>query len=483
MTVYILLEVALTAKTDQTLEHRWQKLSHYSIERAADMVIWFSSEGRIIRANETTVKVTGYAATELKQMHIYDLNPTFTKKDWPEHWQRLKEKGVFTRETLIETKAGQQISVEVKNNLIEFENQEYSVSFIRDITERKIANDRLREALMEVETLKNQLQAENVYLQSEIKQNHNFEKIIGKSEPIRLALEKVTLVAGTDATVLILGETGTGKELFARAVHHFSKRQRRPLIKVDCATLPASLIESELFGHEKGAFTGALEQRLGRFELADGGTIFLDEIGDLPLELQGKLLRVLQDSEFERLGGSRPIPVDVRVIAATNRDLESAVKSGKFRQDLYFRLNVFPILLPPLRGRQEDIPHLIEQFKIKHSQRINKPIHTISKSFLNALKAYHWPGNVRELEHIIERAIILSQNGVLEGSELPLVSDSVAEVHELPTLDEAQRRHILKTLKLTHWRVSGEKGAARLLGMKSPTLVARMKKLGIRRPV
>ena len=339
----------------------------------------------------------------------------------------------------------------------------------------------LKAALEEVEELKNRFQEENIYLQQEIKLSHNFEEIITRSENFGKLLEEVEQVAATDATVLILGETGTGKELLARAVHSASKRKDRPLVKVNCAALPANLIESELFGHEKGAFTGALSRRSGRFELADGGTIFLDEIGDLPLELQAKFLRVLQEEEFERLGGTNTIKVDVRVIAATNRDLEEAVARGDFREDLFYRLNVFPIVSPSLRERKEDIPLLVEHFVEKYGAKIGKKIATVPHEVMDALQAYDWPGNVRELENIVERAVIISRGTQLElGNWLSKTTPSPG-TSSIPTLEEKEREHILEVLELTDGRVRGEGGAAEILGMKPTTLDARMKKLEIER--
>ena len=339
----------------------------------------------------------------------------------------------------------------------------------------------LQEALEEIEKLKNRLQAENVYLQEEIKLEHNFEEIISKSDALRNILRKVEQVASTDATVLILGETGTGKELIARAVHNISARRERPLVKVNCAALPANLIESELFGHEKGAFTGALAHKIGRFELADGGTVFLDEIGDLPLEMQVKMLRILQEGEFERLGNPSTIKVDVRVIAATNRDLEKALENGDFREDLYYRLNVFPITSPPLRERKDDIPLLVNHFIMKYGAKTGKKIESAPQKVMDTLKAYHWPGNVRELENVIERAMIISRGKQLElGDWLPVTSVS-SDASNISTLEELEREHILEVLELTGWQVSGEKGAANILGLKPTTLDSRMKKLGIKR--
>jgi transcriptional regulator with GAF, ATPase, and Fis domain len=307
---------------------------------------------------------------------------------------------------------------------------------------------------------------------------------------MQVVFEKLSLVAPTDATVLILGETGTGKELIARALHNLSPRQGRPLIKVNCAALPAQLIESELFGHEKGSFTGAIEQRIGKFELAQKGTIFLDEIGELPLELQAKLLRVLQEKEIERLGGKKTLPVDVRIIAATNRNIEQEVKEGRFRSDLYYRLNVFPVRLPALRERREDIPLLAVHFAEKYARKMGKPLGSIANTSLQQLLAYNWPGNIRELEFLVERATILARNGVLEievpRQVAPSQSSSAqagkVELEPLPvkSLQEAERDYIVEALKRTKGQVRGAGGAAELLQINPSTLVARIAKLGIK---
>ena len=353
--------------------------------------------------------------------------------------------------------------------------------YASDITERKHAEEALRKALNEIEQLKNRLQAENIYLQEEIKIQHNFEEIIGAGAALKKSLRKVEQVASTDSTVLILGETGTGKELLARAVHNLSDRRDRPLVKVNCAALPANLIESELFGHEKGAFTGAVARKIGRFELADGGTIFLDEIGDLSLELQSKLLRVLQEGEFERVGNPQTTKVDVRIISATNRDLEKAIEDGSFREDLYYRLNVFPIQSPPLRERKEDIPILARHFIKKFAIRTGKKIETVPQKVMDALQGYHWPGNVRELEKIIERAVIISTGKQLKLEDWLKKTVVSSKASHVSTLEELEREHILEVLELARWRVSGESGAAKVLGLKPTTLEARMKKLSIQR--
>lgn len=352
---------------------------------------------------------------------------------------------------------------------------------IQDITERMEAVQGLRDALIEIKELKNRLEAEKAYLQEEIKLKYNYENIIGSSDELRYTLYKVEQIAPTDTAVIILGETGTGKELIARAIHGSGPRKNRAFLKVNCATLPLNLMESELFGHEKGSFTGAIERRLGRFEVADGATIFLDEIGELPLELQTKLLRVIQDGEFERVGSSRTLKVDVRMIAATNRNLEEEVHKGRFRKDLWYRLNIFPITVPPLRSRIEDIPLLVKFIVDKVSKKLGKSIDYIPKNVMNALQNYHWPGNVRELEHVIERAVINSSE-----SKLRLMDNLVNRQKDLTTppktLETVERDHIVQTLEETRWKVSGKNGASEILGLNPSTLRARMRKLGIRKP-
>ncbi len=336
-------------------------------------------------------------------------------------------------------------------------------------------------AYEEIARLRVKLEEENRYLQEEIKSDHNFEEIVGQSRAIKEVFKAIEAVAPAGATVLITGETGTGKELVARALHNLSPRRGKALIKLNCAALPAGLIESELFGHEKGAFTGAIARKIGRFELAHGGTLFLDEIGDLPLELQPKLLRVLQEGEFERIGASHTTTVDVRVVAATNRDLETAVQGNRFRSDLYYRLNVFPIRVPPLRERTEDIPLLVRYLTLKYGHRLGKRISNVPPAILEVLQTYSWPGNVRELENVIERATILSAGAELDLGWWPMTAGGRGRAGGTRTLEEVERDHIRAVLELTGWRVSGERGAAGQLGIKPTTLEARMKKLGITR--
>ena len=352
-----------------------------------------------------------------------------------------------------------------------------------DISERKRMEKDLQRQLEEIERLKLQMEKENIVLREELRRELGFEKIIGSSDALNYVLFRVGQVAPTDATVLILGETGTGKGMVANAIHGLSSRKDLPMLTVNCAALPANLIESELFGREKGAFTGAHARQAGRFEAADGGTIFLDEIGELPLELQSKLLRVLQDGEFERLGSARTIRVDVRVIASTSRDLRTEVRAGRFREDLFYRLNVFPVTLPPLRKRAEDIPELVRFFVDRYSRKIGRRIETIPKPAMKALQAYHWPGNVRELEHVIERAVITTEGTVLQLADQlePLRKIEEAD-SSLKDLAAMERDHIERVLKERGWRIEGPKGAAVILQLHPSTLRFRIKKLGIRRP-
>jgi PAS domain S-box-containing protein len=430
-------------------------------------------DSKFIRANRAAMRTLGIAPDEVEGTYGRSFIP-----DTPDAQRRLKEafdsvgRGTDTSGVVLELRRkdnGRPLWIQWWSK--PDPGGMYTRTMFLDITER---------VLMEQE--KARLEAANVYLQEEIKTEHNFEEIIGVSPPIKKVMRAIEKVAGTDATVLVTGETGTGKELIARAIHNLSQRKNGVLVKVNCAAIPAGLVESELFGHEKGAFTGALARKIGRFELADKATIFLDEVGEIPLELQTKLLRVLQEGEFERLGSTRTIKVNVRVIAATNRDLEKEVREGRFRSDLYYRLKVFPIGLPALRDRRQDIPLLASYFVKKYSIAMGRNIESVSGSAMEHLKNYTWPGNIRELEHVIERAVILTHGRELDlgdwiprGTEASLTTESA-------TLEEVEKAHILAVLAQAHWRVSGEKGAAKILGLNATTLEARMKKLGISRP-
>jgi PAS domain S-box-containing protein len=361
--------------------------------------------------------------------------------------------------------------------------EEKALQIAHDKLERRVEERtiELQSALSEIKIMKDQFEAENIYFRQQNKMKHQFEYIIGKSDGLKYVLYRAQQVATANTTVLILGETGTGKELIAAAIHNMSSRKERPLITVNCAALPGNLIESELFGREKGAFTGADTRQIGRFEIAHGSTICLDEIGELPLELQAKLLRVIQHNEFERLGSSHTIKVDVRIIATTNRDLEEEVRKGRFRQDLYYRLNVFPITVPPLRLHKDDIPLMVQAFMERYSRKLGKQITTIQKETMKALQDYPWPGNVRELESIIERAVILCPGPVLQLADKLEISSPALSV-AMRTLEDTERSQILKILSETKWRIEGKDGAAAILGIHPSTLRAKLHKLGMVRP-
>ena len=347
---------------------------------------------------------------------------------------------------------------------------------LRDITERKRAEEAQRQSFEEIRRLKDRLQAESDYLKAELKVTTSQGDLTGQSAAIRKVLRQVEQVAPTNASVLILGETGTGKELIAQAIHRLSPRHDHVMVRVNCAVLPSGLVESELFGREKGAFTGALTRQVGRFEVADGSTIFLDEIGELSLDLQAKLLRVLQEGEFERLGSPRTLKVNVRVIAATNRNLADAIRQGRFREDLYYRLNVFPIRVPPLRERAEDIPQLVWAFLAEFNSRMGKKITQVPRKAMDALQRHPWPGNVRELRNVIEHGAIVTPGDTLR---VPMIDEAMPSADQPMTLADAEREHILRALETAGWHVKGPNGAAALLGINPGTLYGRMKKLGI----
>ena len=442
---------------------------------------------RFVRANRAALRILGVKAEEVPVTYGRSLIP-----DTPDAQRRLKEafesvgRGTDTSGVVLELRRkedGRQIFIQWWSKPAP--DGTYTRTMFVDIT------DRIR-----MEQEQQRLQAQNVYLREEIKSVHNFEEIVGASAGLVNVLKDVRRVAPTDATVLILGETGTGKELIARALHSSSNRADKPFIKINCAALPAGLVESELFGHERGAFSGAIQRRIGRFELAHGGTIFLDEIGDVSADVQLKLLRVLQEREFERIGGNQTIRSDVRVIAATNRDLPKAIAAGSFRSDLFFRLNVFPVNLPPLRARAEDIPLLVRFFVQKYGSKIGRRVESIESNAMDRLTRYPWPGNIRELENIVERALILSTSttlsidaDVLGDTGLPAPAAAAQALHDDHAgangggadLNSVQRDHILSTLRSANWVVEGESGAALRLGMKPATLRHRMKKLGISR--
>jgi formate hydrogenlyase transcriptional activator len=422
---------------------------------------------------------------------------------WPRLLERVQPYGVESYCWLPLTTARRRLGALVFTSKQQSTYDTADVDFLQQVANQVAVAVENAQAFQEIEALKDKLAKENAYLTEEARTQHNFGEVIGDSAALRRVLEQVQTVAPTGSTVLVLGETGTGKELIARALHDLSPRQSRTFVKLNCAAIPTGLLESDLFGHEKGAFTGAVSQKVGRFELADKGTLFLDEVGDIPQELQPKLLRVLQEQEFERLGGTKTIKVDVRLVAATHRDLAKMVAEGGFREDLFYRLNVFPLVLPPLRERRDDIPRLVRHFTQQFARRMGRRIETIPTAVLDALVRYPWPGNVRELQNVIERAVILSLGPSLQVPPADLHSPLVVTEQEsgtskedlnastshdsaIPgravTLADAEREHILSALRDTNWVVGGSKGAAARLGMKRSTLQKKMQKLGIARP-
>jgi PAS domain S-box-containing protein len=433
--------------------------------------------------NEKFCEMLGYTCEQIIGRSVQDLVDEENRKILSEQLIKRKRGEQDPYEIAWKRKDGSSVYTLVSPKPIFGEAGEFQGSFavVTDISERKKTEESLRSALSEIKILKDRLEAENIYFRQEIKTRHQFEHIIGQSNAFKYVLYRAEQVAPTNTTVLLLGETGTGKGLIAAAIHQMSPRKDRPLVIVNCAALPANLIESELFGREKGAFTGADTRQAGRFDVANGSTICLDEVGELPLEVQAKLLRVIQDGEFERLGSSRTIKVDVRIVATTNRNLEEEVRKGRFRQDLYYRLNVFPLTVPPLRQRKEDIPLLVQVFTERYARELGKEIAAIPKETMKALQDYDWPGNVRELENVIERSVILGSGPVLQLAD-KLESQTVPPPSGLRTLEETEREQILKTLSETGWRINGAKGAAAILGLHPSTLRARMHKLGIRRP-
>ncbi len=489
------------------------QFSQEIISSANEGIIVYDPDLRYVVFNRFMEELTGMRAEEVLGKYAPDVFPFLHEQGMDVMIRRaLQGETATTPDLLVRMPTGREVweanrygpHRDAQGNIVGI------IALVRDITKRKQAEEALRKALLEVEELKNRLQAENVYLQEEIRREHDFVEMVGSSPALLAVLRKVEQVAPTDSTVVLYGETGTGKELIARALHNRSGRKDRPLVKVNCSAISAGLVESELFGHVKGAFTGAIERRIGRFELADGGTIFLDEVGELPLETQVKLLRVLQEGEFEAVGSSKTLRVDVRVIAATNRDLEEAVRAGRFRSDLFYRLNVFLLTVPPLRERRSDIPQLVMFFLSRFSKKFGKRVETVSQETMDRLVSYSWPGNVRELQNVIERAVVLAQGPVLEldrdllitvaPERSPDIVESPASSawptvrgrergsrpassagSGLPTLEESERSHILAALKQSGGVVEGPKGAARILDLHPNTLRSRMQKLGINR--
>jgi len=483
-------------QTENRLSETLQRLN-FHIENAPLAVVEFNNHFQITFWSNQAEKIFGWNAEEVMGKRIDQLR--WVHKDDMHHVAELSAEMLASRRSSNihinrnYRKDGSVIICEWYNSvLLNSKGKLISIqSLARDVTEQHRLEAELARAFAEIKKLKDQLEAENIYLRDEIELREGFSEIVGTSDAIKSTIRKTQQVACKKTTVLLTGETGTGKGIFARFLHRESDRRDKPFVNVNCASLPANLIESELFGSEKGAFTSSIARQIGRFELANNGTIFLDEIGELPMEMQAKLLKVIEEEEFERIGSPHPIKVDVRIIAATNRDLQEEIKKGRFRQDLYFRLNIFPINIPPLKERRGDIPLLVKTYVTKFSKIHNKDIKRIPTKIMESLKNYPWPGNVRELINVIERAVIVS-----EGSELQLAEKIDAiPVHsiredELPSvgsgetkaLAEAEREHILKALLQTGWRVEGPRGAARILDLHPNTLRARMKKLGIKRP-
>jgi len=495
----VMVDITERKKMEESLkisETRYRRL----FEEAQDGILILDAEtGQISDVNPFMVEMLGYSHEELLGKKLWEIGTFRDIEASKATSSELKSKGYVRYHDLpLETKDGRQIAVEFVSNVYLVSHHKVIQCNIRDITQRKLTEalqkshdelerrveertDELRTALSEIKKMKDRLEAENIYFRQEIKMRHQFEHILGHSDGLKYVLYRAEQVAPTNTTVLILGETGTGKELIAAAIHHMSPRKDRPLITVNCAALPGNLMESELFGREKGAFTGADTRQVGRFEVAHDSTLCLDEIGELPLEVQAKLLRVIQHNEFERLGSSHTIKVDVRIVATTNRTLEEEVRKGRFRQDLYYRLNVFPITVPPLRQRKEDIPLLVQAFVERYCRKLGKQITSIQKETMKALQDYPWPGNVRELESVIERAVILCPGATLQlADKLETLTSPLSSTGR--TLEEMERNQILKTLAETRWRIEGKDGAAAILGLHPSTLRARMHKLEILRP-
>ena len=452
-------------------ELQWRSLFEFS----PDAIIASDGEGKISEVNGQVERFFGYDRSELLGQPVEILIPDRFRQIHPRHRNdyshqpRLRPLGAGL-ELYGRRKDGSEFPVDIMLGQVEAAEGRVVLSVIRDLTEKKESEEALRRS-----------EQEKRYLEEEIITTHQFEAIVGENPGLKRVMKQVENVAATDATVLILGETGTGKELIARAIHQLSPRRDRAIVKLNCSAIPAGLLESELFGHEKGAFTGAIAQKIGRLELAHQGTFFLDEVGDLPLELQPKILRALQEKEFERVGGTRTIPVNVRLVAATNRDLAKMVNEGKFRNDLYYRLRVFPVTIPPLRERADDIPLLVQYFLNSHSKRMGRRIETIPTETMRTLVKWRWPGNVRELENFIERSVILTQGSVLRA---PLAELEAAEGPAALTdsnLEAAEREHILRVLRECKGMVGGASGAAERLGLKRTTLNSKIKKLKIKR--
>ncbi len=480
--------------TFQELKEKEQlslRLGRILDQTSNEIYILDSDSFQIQQANFGARKNLGYTLAELSQKTLYDLMPHYGKDEFEEIVEVLKvgKKPQLTFETTYQRKDGGTYPVEVRLQFSHAESVPLFVAVTLDISERK-------QALEEIDQLRRQLELENAYLREEVKSELAYGQIIGQSPSLQKTLQQIEMVAKTEASVLIFGESGTGKELVARAIHEQSRRNNHPMVKVNCAAIPRDLFESEFFGHVQGAFSGALKERTGRFQLADGGTLFLDEVSEIPLELQGKLLRVIQEGQFEPVGEDHTRQVDVRIIAATNRNLKEEVQQGRFREDLFFRLSVVPMEIPPLRERVGDIKFLADHFLERTCQKYNRKKTQFQIADHHQLESYHWPGNVRELQNVIERAVIISSEGkfrldlaIFEPAsfvkpELATASKSLPESSFLTDVDYKQfeQRKILAALEKSNWKVYGPRGAAEMLGMKPTTLLYRMKKMGIQKP-
>ena len=452
-----------------------QALFEKLFEFSPDAIVVTNQDGRITNANGQVERAFGYTREELLGQPVEILIPERFRRTHPDHRKdyadhaRVRPMGAGL-ELYGRRKDGSEFPADIMLGPVETPEGRIVLSVIRDLTEKREVEEALRRS-----------EQEKRYLAEELSTESRFEDIVGESVELKRVLKHVETVAATDVTVLILGETGTGKGLIAQAIHQLSPRRERTLVKLNCAAIPAGLLESELFGHEKGAFTGAIDRKIGRLELAHQGTLFLDEIGDLPLELQPKILRALQEKEFERLGSTKTISVNVRLVAATNRDLTKMVADKEFRSDLYYRLRVFPITIPPLRERREDIPLLVRYFVDKHSRRMDRQIETIPSNVMRAFTRWQWPGNIRELENFIERAVILTKGPVLRAPLTELEVPQETSSQEDSSLQATEKEHILRILRETKGKIAGPKGAAAKLGLIRTTLNSKLKKLGIER--
>ena len=469
--------------TDQYTNVLSLRLFKEVINQSEDIVFVWKENGDLLSFSESAIKQLKFSAEDLEFATIYELDPDIDEPWWRNHFEDIKTRKNFRMEWKATRKDGSQFPVDISVNHLYFQGEHLNCAILRDISTRKQSEADLRAAFDEIRLLKDQLEIENEYLQEELRVNQD--DIICQSKAYAKVLKQVEQVAPTDTTVLITGESGTGKELLAKALHQNSQRKDHPMVKVNCATLPKDLFESELFGHKKGSFTGAIADKEGKFKIADSGTLFLDEIGEIPIEMQAKLLRVLQEGEFDMIGGQQTIRVNVRIIAATNRDLEKMVKAGTFREDLYYRLNVFPIHNMPLRERKEDIPLLASAFLQKYATKAGKSFSRVSKKTIDALMKYDFPGNIRELENLIERAVITEQgNTLFPGDWLPNTTGrEPAGTDELKSFEQMQKDYIIRVLEKTNGKVSGVNGAASILQMNDKTLFAKMKKLGIEKKV